>query len=70
MSHLERGELFRRIDAGIKAGVARAIAEHKRAGHSIPILRDNEVVWLTPDEIPDEPEAVAVPAAPGTRPQP
>lgn len=56
MSTLERGELFRRIDAGIKEGVAKAIAEHKRAGRSIPILRDNQVVWLTPDEIPDAPD--------------
>jgi hypothetical protein len=34
MSHLERGKLFRRIDAGIKAAVAAAIAEHRRAGRS------------------------------------
>ncbi len=56
MSAPEQEELYRRIDAGIKEGVAKAIAEHKRAGRSIPILRDNQVVWLTPDEIPDAPD--------------
>jgi hypothetical protein len=39
------------LDLAIKAGVARAIAEHKRAGRSIAISRNGKVVIVPPEEI-------------------
>jgi len=39
--------------AGVEQALIRAerqaIAEHARAGHKIPIWRDNKVVWETPE---------------------
>jgi hypothetical protein len=40
------------VEAGVKAGVAKALAEHKRMGRSIAIWRDGKVVILPPEEIP------------------
>jgi len=39
------------LDRAIKAGVACAIAEHKRAGRSIAISRNGRVVIVPPEEI-------------------
>jgi hypothetical protein len=39
--------------AGVEQALTRAekqaVAEHARAGHKIPIWRDNKVVWETPE---------------------
>jgi hypothetical protein len=40
-----------KIDRAIKAGVAKAIAEHKRAGHSIAVWKDGKVVIVPPEKI-------------------
>ena len=50
-------ELFRQgkdIDAALAEAVRQALLTHKREGDSVPIFRDGRVVWLTPDEIPDD----------------
>ena len=39
------------LDLAIKAGVAKAIAEHKRAGRSIAVSRDGKVVIVPPEDI-------------------
>jgi hypothetical protein len=39
------------IDRAFKTGVAKAIAEHKRAGHSIAVWKDGKVVIVPPEEI-------------------
>ena len=41
----------RRIEAAMQVGVARTIAEHKRAGHSIAISRNGKVVIVPPEKI-------------------
>jgi hypothetical protein len=41
----------RRIEKGIQAGVAKAIAEHKRAGRSIAIWQDGKVVIVPAKDI-------------------
>jgi len=43
--------LFERIDYGIQLAVAKALAEHKRKGHSIFIWRDGKIVEIPPEEI-------------------
>ena len=39
------------IEAAMQAGVARAIAEHKRAGRSIAISKNGKVVIIPPEDI-------------------
>jgi len=64
MTEPKSTDFYEKIDAGIKAAVAGAIEEHRRAGRSIAIWRDGKVVILTPDQIPlrpvDEVNEVAV----------
>jgi hypothetical protein len=48
----EREELDDKIDAGAKAAVAEAVEEHRRAGRSIVVMRDGEVVTIQPEDIP------------------
>jgi predicted ABC-type ATPase len=43
--------LQKRIELGVHRGVARALAEHKRLGHSIAVLKDGKVVKIPPEEI-------------------
>lgn len=45
-------ELDQKIDAGIKAGAALAIEEHRLAGRSIVVWKDGKVVWVPAEEIP------------------
>jgi hypothetical protein len=44
------------IDRALAKAVREAIRRHKLLGNPIAIWRDNQVVWLQPDEIevPDE----------------
>jgi hypothetical protein len=51
MSETETKELKQKIEAGVKAAIAVALAEHKRQGHSIAIWRDGAVVIVPPQEI-------------------
>ncbi|HZQ34804.1 MAG TPA: hypothetical protein VFD32_02645 [Dehalococcoidia bacterium] len=55
----DRSALFNdsaRIQAALDEAVRAAILDHKRAGNPIAIWRDGQVVWLAPDEIPDDDE--------------
>ena len=47
--------LAARIDLGVRRGVAQALADAKRDGHSISISRDGKIVRIPPEqiEIPD-----------------
>ncbi|MDF5739175.1 MULTISPECIES: hypothetical protein [unclassified Nostoc] len=45
-------EVHQKIDAGVKAAIAKAIERHRRLGESISIWQDGEVVTLTADQIP------------------
>jgi hypothetical protein len=44
-------DLFRRIDLGVRRGVALALAEHKQEGRSIFVWKDGQVVEIPPEEI-------------------
>jgi ABC-type proline/glycine betaine transport system ATPase subunit len=55
MSETESKELKQKIEAGVKASIAVALAEHKRLGHSIAIWRDGAVVTVAPEEIQTHP---------------
>jgi hypothetical protein len=60
MSDDKAKELDQRIDAGIKAGAALAIEEHRVAGRSIVVWRDGKVVLVPAEEIPPlKPESLA-----------
>jgi hypothetical protein len=52
MTNEQREELDRKIDAGIKAAIARAIEEHRRMGRSIVIWRDGKITTIPPEDIP------------------
>lgn len=52
MTNEESEELERKIDAGIKAAIARAIEEHRRMGYPVVIWRDGRVTTIRPEEIP------------------
>ena len=52
MSNEQENELREKIDAGIKAGAALAIEEHRLAGRSIVVWRDGKVVLVPAKEIP------------------
>ena len=51
MTKEDTQELFRRIDIGVRQGAAQAQAEHKRAGRSIFVWKDGQVVEVPPEEI-------------------
>ena len=36
-----------RIQAGVSAGIADALEEHRRAGRKVPVMRRGRVVWLS-----------------------
>lgn len=44
------------VDRGMYEGVQRALAEHKRAGRSIVVERDGEIIEIPADEITVDPE--------------
>ena len=52
MTKEEAQDLSRRIDIGVRQGAAQAQAEHKRAGRSIFIWKNGQVVEVPPEEIP------------------
>jgi hypothetical protein len=43
--------LFERIDQGVKAGVARALEEHRKAGNSVFIWRNGRIVKVSASRI-------------------
>lgn len=45
-------KLSEQIDIGVKAAIAEAIERHRRLGESISILKEGQVVTLTPEQIP------------------
>ncbi|HLZ69590.1 MAG TPA: hypothetical protein VKV26_06715 [Dehalococcoidia bacterium] len=48
-----------RILKAMDEAVRAAILDHKRAGNPIAVWRDGQVVWIAPEDIPedDEPDA-------------
>jgi len=52
MTQEEKDDWERRIDAGIKAGVASALEEHRRAGRAIVVWKNGKVALVPPEEIP------------------
>lgn len=52
----ERVNDLPRILEAIAQAVREAVLAHKRAGNPVAVWRDGQVVWLQPDEIPDEDE--------------
>ncbi|MBL8898528.1 MAG: hypothetical protein JNM84_12905 [Planctomycetes bacterium] len=49
MNEAERAALGRKIDAGIRASIALALEEHRRAGRTVAIWRDGRVVEILPE---------------------
>jgi len=44
-------DILKRIDIGVRRGVAKALAEHKRLGQSIVVSQNGKVVTIPPEEI-------------------
>jgi len=49
---VEQDDVLRKIDIGVRRGVARALEEHRRAGRSIVVWQDGKIVWIPPEQIP------------------
>jgi len=49
---VDEDEVLRKIDIGVRRGVARALEEHRRAGRSIVVWQDGKIVWIPPEQIP------------------
>jgi hypothetical protein len=43
-----------KIKAALRIAVRDALRDHKRAGNPIAVWRNGGVVWLSPEEIPEE----------------
>jgi hypothetical protein len=52
MSDNEFADYLKKVDAGVQAGTALALDEHRRMGRSIVNWEDGKRVILTGDEIP------------------
>ncbi|MCX5803830.1 MAG: hypothetical protein NTU69_09935 [Proteobacteria bacterium] len=48
---LENTPLSIKAEMALKEAVAEAIAEHKKRGNPISVLRDGKVVWVPAEEI-------------------
>jgi hypothetical protein len=53
MTQEAREEIWQKVGAGVKAGVAMALDEHYRMGRSIVVWRDGKVVTLAPEDYKD-----------------
>ena len=42
------------ITRALRKGVRQALRQHKLLGQSVVVMRDGEIVWLRPEEIPVE----------------
>jgi hypothetical protein len=51
MSEAKKLDLHEIIEFGVRRGVARALAAHKKAGRSIVVWRDGKIVRISPEEI-------------------
>jgi hypothetical protein len=49
MNSEKRSRLRQKIDAGVKAAVAAALEEHRRAGRLVAVLREGRVVLASPE---------------------
>lgn len=49
MNAEQKSRLRQRIDAGLKAAVAAALEEHRRAGRMVAILRGGRVTLAAPE---------------------
>ena len=43
--------ILRRLEIGVRRGVSKALAEHKRLGIPIVISKDGEIVKIQPEDI-------------------
>jgi hypothetical protein len=43
--------ILNRFHIGIKRGVSKALAEHKRLGHSIAVWRNGRIVIIPPQDL-------------------
>lgn len=59
MSSIDEREIINRMALGVRLGAIRALTEHKKAGRSIAVWKDNKVVRIPAEEIviPDCPES-------------
>ena len=43
-----------RLNNAMQAGIKFALRKHKQAGNPVCIWRNNQIVWISPDEIPED----------------
>jgi hypothetical protein len=47
-------QLSSKIDAGVKIAIAESIERHRKLGQSISIMRDDQIITLTAEQIPPQ----------------
>lgn len=53
---IDRVEDLPRIQQALERGVRDALRRHKQAGNPVATWRDGAVVWVDPEDIPDDPQ--------------
>ncbi len=66
MNAEKKKDLRQKINAGVKAAVASALAEHRRAGRLVAIWQNGRVCAVPP-EAPSLDAALVLPEKPNTR---
>ena len=51
MSITSNKELLERIKKGVKSGVEKALAQHKKSGNSIVVWKDGKIQQISADKI-------------------
>ncbi len=47
------GDTERNLRA-MRTAIRAALLDHKRAGNPVAVWRDNQVVWIAPEDIPED----------------
>jgi hypothetical protein len=47
MTAKQRQKWHEKIRAGVRAGIADGLEEHRRAGRKVPVWHDGKVVWMS-----------------------
>jgi len=48
---LEKDDMLKRFEIGIRRGVSRALDRHKKLGESIVIMKEGKIVVVPPEDI-------------------
>lgn len=50
-SNVDHDDILKKMQLGVRRGVAKALAEHKAAGRSIAVWENEKIVHIPPEKI-------------------